>query len=77
VVNPPRSGLSAEAASALATTDAARIAYISCDPSTLARDMARLASAWRPRVARPFDVFPQTGHVETVLWLDRRASTDL
>lgn len=71
VVNPPRSGLSAEAAAALAEFPAARLAYVSCDPATLARDMKRLAPGWAPEFVQPFDAFPHTGHVETVLWLDR------
>ena len=41
------------------------IVYVSCDPATLARDVARLAS-WRIAALRCFDMFPQTAHVETV-----------
>jgi len=75
VVNPPRAGLSAQAAAGIATLRAARLVYVSCDPATLARDVTRLASGWKPRFAQPFDAFPQTGHVETVLWFDREDST--
>lgn len=71
VVNPPRSGLSPEAAAGIARLTATRLAYVSCNPGTLARDVTRLAPGWRPRFAQPFDAFPQTGHVETVLWFDR------
>jgi len=70
VVNPPRSGLTEEAADRLAAFPATRLGYVSCDPATLARDMKRLSAGWKPRFARPFDAFPHTGHVETVLWLD-------
>jgi len=76
VVNPPRSGLSAEAADALAAFPARRLAYVSCDPATLARDMKRLATGWAPAFAQPFDAFPHTGHVETVLWLERIPEPD-
>jgi tRNA/tmRNA/rRNA uracil-C5-methylase (TrmA/RlmC/RlmD family) len=47
-----------------------RIVYISCDPATLARDLARLTS-YRIGVLRAFDLFPQTAHVETVAVLER------
>ncbi|MCK5482777.1 MAG: 23S rRNA (uracil-5-)-methyltransferase RumA, partial [Gemmatimonadetes bacterium] len=47
-------------------------AYVSCDPATLARDLARLASGWAVREVQPFDAFPQTAHVETIVWLNRR-----
>jgi len=68
VVNPPRAGLSREVASELAAAGSARkLVYVSCDPATLARDLARLAGRWRPVAIAAFDAFPQTGHVETVV----------
>lgn len=73
VVNPPRAGLSEDVAARLAAFPADRMAYVSCDPATLARDTRRLESGWRPVLAQPFDAFPHTGHVETVLWLERTA----
>ena len=45
---------------------ARRIVYVSCDPTTLARDVRRLGGAWRLDSIRAFDLFPQTAHVETV-----------
>jgi 23S rRNA (uracil1939-C5)-methyltransferase len=67
VVDPPRSGLRAQTAQALAATRARTIAYVSCDPSTLARDSAALASCGYTLVsATPVDLFPQTYHIETV-----------
>jgi len=71
VVNPPRAGLSPDAVARLAAYPASRLAYVSCDPATLARDVKRLAPGWSPDFAQPFDAFPHTGHVETVLWMDR------
>ena len=44
--------------------------YISCDPATLARDIARLRTCYRVRDLRAFDLFPQTAHVETVARLE-------
>ena len=48
-----------------------RVVYISCDPATLARDLARLGTAYRLVHARAFDLFPQTAHVETVAVMER------
>ncbi len=72
VVNPPRSGLSEPVARTLAGEGAGAIAYVSCDPATLARDVKRLGDGWRLVSVRPFDAFPQTAHVETVAWLEAR-----
>lgn len=73
VVNPPRTGLSRRVASMLASdTGARRLVYVSCDPATLGRDLARLAARWRPVEVAAFDAFPQTGHVETVVELAAR-----
>jgi 23S rRNA (uracil1939-C5)-methyltransferase len=72
VVNPPRAGLSRRASDALISGSARRLAYVSCDPATLARDLGRLAQAWDLVDVQPFDAFPQTAHVETAVWLVRR-----
>ena len=72
VVNPPRAGLSRRVAEALISGVAHRLAYVSCDPATLARDLGRLEPAWNLVEIQPFDAFPQTAHVETVAWLQRR-----
>lgn len=72
VVNPPRAGLSHRVAEALISGWARRLAYVSCDPATLARDLGRLEPAWNLVELQPFDAFPQTAHVETVAWLHRR-----
>ena len=71
VANPPRAGMDATVPAALAARGPARIAYISCDPATLARDLVRLGPAYRPVELRCFDLFPQTAHVETVAVLER------
>jgi 23S rRNA (uracil1939-C5)-methyltransferase len=76
VTNPPRTGMDERVTEATASAAPGRLAYISCDPATLARDLARLLSGWKgavpPRVAaiRAFDLFPQTAHVETVVILE-------
>ena len=72
VVDPPRSGLGNDATRALLGANAARIVYVSCDPATLARDAAVLAREGYALISvMPFDLFPQTYHVETVACLSR------
>ena len=75
VVNPPRAGLHERVPAALERHGAAHrvVVYVSCNPATLARDIARLPSHDVASV-RSFDMFPQTAHVETVCELTRRAS---
>lgn len=71
VANPPRTGLGDEVTTRLAAHPPARLVYISCDPATLARDAARLASVLGLTAVLAFDLFPQTSHVETVARFDR------
>lgn len=72
VVDPPRSGLGRIVLSALAARNPARIVYISCDPATLARDLAALVSVgYQVEQAHLVDLFPQTFHIESVLHLVR------
>lgn len=72
VVDPPRAGLHPKALRALAASAVDRVAYVSCNASTLARDVTTLAEAglhldW----VRPLDLFPHTPHVEAVAALSR------
>jgi 23S rRNA (uracil1939-C5)-methyltransferase len=84
VLDPPRSGLGADVAAGLANLGAAEIAYLSCDPSTLARDLAVLMGSERKPASGVeathryeiervdlFDLFPQTFHIETLVRLRR------
>ena len=67
VIDPPRRGCSEEMRRALTDLSPARIVYVSCNPATLARDAAALAaSGYRIAAVRALDMFPRTGHVETV-----------
>lgn len=66
VVDPPRAGLADGVPESIADAAPARVAYVSCDPQTWARDVARLeACGYRLERATPVDLFPQTYHVET------------
>jgi 23S rRNA (uracil1939-C5)-methyltransferase len=70
VLDPPREGCEPAALKALANLAPRRIVYVSCDPSTLGRDVARLGEAgYVLREATPVDMFPQTYHIETVALL--------
>lgn len=70
VVDPPRSGIGPKALAALLDQRPGRIVYVSCDPSSLARDVKALREAGYHFIdAQPVDMFPQTYHVETVALL--------
>jgi 23S rRNA (uracil1939-C5)-methyltransferase len=76
VVDPPRAGLAGKALRRLGRIAAPRIVYVSCNPTTLASDVKRLADDWGYSLtrARPVDMFPHTPHVETVALLERAAA---
>lgn len=75
VLDPPRAGAGGKVVSAIAGSGAATIVYVSCEPSTLARDLGLFADhGYRPDHIRGFDLFPGTAHVETVVRL-RKEST--
>lgn len=67
LVDPPRAGLDRHALDGILKLQPEIIAYVSCDPSTLARDAARLiAGGYRLTNVMPFDLFPQTYHIESI-----------
>jgi 23S rRNA (uracil1939-C5)-methyltransferase len=78
VVDPPRAGLTAPIIERLRVIGASRIAYLSCDPATLARDLAALTAAraagqssYAIKTIYLYDIFPQTYHIETLVRLER------
>jgi 23S rRNA (uracil1939-C5)-methyltransferase len=71
-VDPPRGGLGDPVARLLSNAGAPRVTYVSCDPSTLARDLVPLlAAGYRVEEVHLVDLFPQTYHLETVVQLVR------
>ena len=70
LLDPPRTGVGPEVVSLLAGRAAETIVYVSCDPPTLGRDLARFGErGYRPDTVHLFDLFPDTFHVETVVRL--------
>ena len=76
VLDPPRAGVHARTLAALKRLAPPRALYVSCNPATLARDLAHLAEppdAYRAGPVQPFDLFPHTPHVEALVPLERVA----
>jgi 23S rRNA (uracil1939-C5)-methyltransferase len=74
VADPPRAGFHPKALTALAALGPARIVYVSCNPSTLARDVGDLLRrGYRLEWVQPVDMFPQTPHIEAIARLRRAA----
>ena len=72
ILDPPRKGADGALLEALIATAIPRVAYVSCNPATLARDVKHLrAGGYRVEWAQPVDMFPWTGHVETVVLMSR------
>jgi 23S rRNA (uracil1939-C5)-methyltransferase len=75
VLDPPRTGMSKEAAAAIAGQEAGRLVYVSCDVATFARDTRRLLDAgYNLDHLEAFDLFPNTAHVEVVARFARSTS---
>ncbi len=74
VIDPPRAGCQQVVLDALVQNPVTRIVYVSCDPSTLARDLnilCHIHPIYRLRSVQPLDMFPQTAHIESVAVLER------
>ncbi len=72
LMDPPRAGLSPAVHDALGQLEPQQIAYISCDPATLARDIKKILQKGYDLISiTPFDLFPQTAHIETVVLLSQ------
>lgn len=72
VLDPPRSGCSVSVIDSVISHAPRRIVYVSCDPATLSRDLKILSERYNVEEIQPFDMFPQTAHVECVAALSKR-----
>jgi tRNA/tmRNA/rRNA uracil-C5-methylase (TrmA/RlmC/RlmD family) len=73
LIDPPRGGLASSAIETLGqAADLRSLFYLSCSPESLARDLKHLAKVgWGVKKIMPFDFFPRTRHLETLVWLAR------
>ena len=72
VLDPPRKGCDSAVLNALRAAMPDQIIYVSCNPSTLARDINLLLDKYEPTSITPYDMFPNTKHVETLVCLKRK-----
>jgi len=72
VVDPPRKGCENLLLDAIVSMQPERVVYVSCNPSTLARDLKYLDErGYKTQEIQPVDMFPHTAHVETVVLMSR------
>lgn len=72
VCDPPRAGMDIKTIEFLLEADPEEIIYISCNPATQARDLEMLSVKYHPVFIQPFDMFPQTSHIENLCILKRK-----
>ncbi|MFO7846990.1 MAG: 23S rRNA (uracil(1939)-C(5))-methyltransferase RlmD [Balneolaceae bacterium] len=72
ITDPPRSGMHPDVVDQLARLDTDRLVYVSCNPSTMARDLKELKEVYEVNWVQPVDMFPQTYHIEAVAKLTKR-----
>lgn len=72
ITDPPRAGMHDDVINAILFAEPKRIVYVSCNPSTQARDLSLLDAKYKVAVVQPVDMFPHTHHVENVVLLERR-----
>ena len=76
--DPPRKGMTEKVIKDIVSSGARKVVYISCNPATLARDIKIFEEmGYSVRQAAVFDLFPRTGHVESVVCLSREKADDL
>ena len=71
VLDPPRKGVDAKVLDSILKSHPQKIIYLSCSPSTLARDLKILCDDYQIEFVQPYDMFPQTANVETLVYLRR------
>lgn len=72
ITDPPRAGMHEDVVKVISASGADRIVYVSCNPSTQARDILLLSSDYKVIKAQPVDMFPHTHHVENVVLLQKK-----
>jgi 23S rRNA (uracil1939-C5)-methyltransferase len=72
ITDPPRAGMHEDVTKKILEIEPQRIVYVSCNPSTQARDLQLLDAKYRVTKVQPVDMFPQTHHVENVVLLERK-----
>jgi 23S rRNA (uracil1939-C5)-methyltransferase len=72
ITDPPRAGMHEDVVKAIISADPEKIVYVSCNPSTQARDIQILSERYSVSAVQPVDMFPQTHHVENVVLLKKR-----
>jgi 23S rRNA (uracil1939-C5)-methyltransferase len=75
ITDPPRAGMHPKVVKTLLDLAPSRIIAVSCNPASLARDLALLIDRYEVEKIQPFDLFPHTGHIECVVSLSRRAAS--
>ena len=73
VIDPPRKGVDESVLQAILSSEPSKIIYLSCNPSTLARDVKTLSEKYSIKLIQPYDMFPQTANVETLVLLKLRS----
>jgi len=74
ILDPPRAGIHRRVIASLLEVLPRRIVYVSCNPTTQARDCGLLSEHYRIAVIQPVDMFPHTYHIESVVLLERKES---
>jgi len=70
ITDPPRAGMHEDVVKCILDSGAKKIVYVSCNPSTQARDVAMLSEKYTLKKVQPVDMFPQTNHVENIVLLE-------
>jgi 23S rRNA (uracil1939-C5)-methyltransferase len=73
ITDPPRSGMHPDVVEQLANLNLEKFVYVSCNPSTMARDLKILKDVYDVESVQPVDMFPQTYHIEAVAKLKRKS----
>ncbi|MCB0277792.1 MAG: 23S rRNA (uracil(1939)-C(5))-methyltransferase RlmD, partial [Calditrichaeota bacterium] len=76
ICDPPRAGMHKDVVAAIRQLGPRRIVYVSCNPATMARDLAELVQDYQIAEVQPVDMFPHTYHIESVARLERREEAD-